>query len=221
MQNTTLFIIPCACSLGSTVALELLGKPYQIGITTPEIRASKEFRIINPLGKVSALINGRDLVSENSAILLYLIDQNPDSVIGLPLGSKERTETYIWLSYLSSTLHIAFAPLFRPAAYVDESAIDMFTRNSVRRLKDVLAYVNSYLTENDYFVGEKASLVDAQAYGILRWTVRFGVIHEFPAIAAFLQRMEEIPAVQNAMKIEEQKAETLTNSSFAGYYEFA
>lgn len=222
MKDTTLFIIPGACSFGSMVALEWLAKPYQVGITTPEIRSSKEFKTINPLGKVGALKDGDNLVAENIAILLYLVDSNPDSVINIPLNTQERVEAYKWLSYLSSTLHVAFGPLFRPSAYVEESAVEMFTKYTISRLKDVLAYVDSYLAANKFFIGDKVSIVDAQAYGLLRWSVKFNVLNDdYPAIKNFLQQMEQLPVVQNALNIEEQKTENLSNSSFAGYYKFA
>ena len=70
MDMPILFIIPGACSLGSMVALEWTNKPYKIGITTPEIRASEAFRAINPTGKVAALKDGNQVIGENLAILL-------------------------------------------------------------------------------------------------------------------------------------------------------
>ena len=214
----TLYIIPGACALGSMVALEWLGNPYQVSLTTPEIRKSPEFLAINPLGRVGALQDGDNLVYENLAILMYLVDQNPNTEIGLPLNSKERIETYKWLSYLSSTLHIAFSPLFYPERFVSEQNIEDFKQKMIARLRDVLAYVDSYLSKNKYFVGSKISIVDAQAYGILRWSEKAGMLSDYQNIANFITRMGEIPAVKNALNIEKQTTDNLINSSFAGYH---
>lgn len=90
----TLFIIPGACSFGSIVTLEMLKQPYKIGLTTAEIRQSSKFRAINPLGKVGALKDGDILVYENLAILLYLVDKNPDSQIAIPVNTANRIDTY-------------------------------------------------------------------------------------------------------------------------------
>ena len=216
----SLFIIPGACSFGSIVALERLNQPYQVGITTVEIRQSAEFRAINPLGKVGALKDGDNLVCENLAILLYLVDKNPDSKIALALNSKERVDTYKWLSYLSSTLHVAFSPLFHPAAFVDEAQINEFKQKMLLRLRAVLAYVDSYLADNQYFVGGKFTVVDGQAYGLLRWAEGFELLNDYPAISSFISNMNQLPEIQNANNIEQQKVDKLINSSFSGYYQF-
>jgi glutathione S-transferase len=216
----TLFIIPGACSFGSMVALEWQNKPYQIGVTTPEIRQSPEFRAINPLGKVGALKDGDTLVYENLAILLYLVDKNPNAEFAIPINSVERIETYKWLSYLSSTLHAAFGPLFHPAPFVDESGLENFKQRMLKRVRDVLAYVDSYLAKNKYFVGSKVSVVDAQAYGLLRWAERFGILGEYKHISGFINMLNEIAAVKNALNIETQQTDKLVNSSFVGYYKF-
>lgn len=220
MKKTTLFIIPGACSFGSMVALEWLGKPYQIGITTPEIRKSPEFLKINPLGKVGTLIDNNNVIYENLAIILYMIDQNPSSKIAIPVNSKERIEAYKWLSYLSSTLHVAFGPLFSPNSFVDESAIDMFKTNSIKKLKGILSYVDTYLQNNSYLITKTPTVIDAQAYGLLRWSVKFGVLDDFKHIQSFISRMNKEVAVKNALNIEQNKTDELINSSFTGYYNF-
>lgn len=217
----TLFIIPGACSFGSMVALEWINEPYQIGITTAEIRASQAFKAINPLGKVGALQDGETLVYENLAILLYLVDKYPNSKIAISINTKERIETYKWLSYLSSTLHVAFSPLFNPTAYVEASILEPFKQGIINRLRNVLSYLNTYLNSTKYFISDKPTTVDAQAYGLLRWLERFGLGQEYTGINEFMARMKQLPEVNNALQIEQQNTNALNNSSFAGYYTFA
>lgn len=219
MKYTTLFIIPGACSFGSMLALEVLNKPYQICITNAEIRASEAFRKINPLGRVGTLVDGNYSVYENLAILFYLVDKNPDSRIGLALNSYERIEAYKWLSYFASTVHVAFSQLFYPGNFVDESALVMFKANLLKRLKDILANVDTHLSKTKYFTGGVApTIVDGQCYGILRWTEKFEILNEFPHIRDFINRMNELPAVKNILNIEQGKVDLVANSSFAGYY---
>lgn len=214
----TLFIIPGACSLGSMVALEWLGAPYQVSITTVEGRAGDAFRKINPLGKVAALLDGENIIYENLAILLYLVDQNPHSKIALPLNTHERTETYIWLSYIASTIHAAFGPLFRANEFVDDSAMEIFKAKVIERIRKIFAHVNTHLTKSKYFIGSTPTIVDAQAYGILRWSEKFSTLERFPQIEDFMLRMRELPAVKNALNIEQNKTGELINSPFVGYY---
>ena len=216
----TLFIIPGACSFGSMVALEWLQQPYQVGITTAEIRSGAEFRAINPLGKVGALKDGDNMIYENIAILLYLVDKNPDSKIAIPLNTPQRINAYKWLSYLSSTLHVAFSPLFNPSAFVDEADVEKFKLKMIGRLQGVLAYVDSYLKENEYFISTTPGIVDAQAYGLLRWAEKFNLLKQYNSVNNFIQRLGTLPAVRNALNIEQQQVDTLIDSGFAGYYVF-
>lgn len=214
----TLFIIPGACSFGAMFALELLNQPYKIGITTKEIRQTPQFRAINPVGKVAALQDENNLIYENLAILFYLADKNPDSKIGLPLNSKDRIDAYKWLSYIVSTLHVAFGPLFNPSAFADEKCAESVKLKVIERLRDILAFMNEYLLDKHYFVGDKLTIVDGHAYGILRWTTKLDLLKDYPAINLFMTRMGELPAVQNVLNIEQQQP--VSNSSFAGYYTF-
>lgn len=218
----TLFIAPGACSFGSIVALELLAQPYQVGITTPEIRAGKEFRAINPLGKVGSFKDSDNLIYENAAILMYLVDKNPNSKISLNFNSKERIEAYKWLSYLSSTLHTAFGPIFQPKAFVDdEAAIEKLKQKTVERIKAILAHLDEHLARHKYFIGDTLSIIDGQAYGLIRWANKFDLLKDYPAVSKFMAHMGQLPSVQNALNIEQQKADKLVDSKFTGYYKFA
>lgn len=90
----------------------------------------------------------------------------------------------------------------------------------ISRLREVLTYVDSHLAINNYFVGNKLTIVDAQAYGLLRWSEKFGLLADYPAISGFLTRMNTLSEFNNAKLIEEQKTSSLNNSHFAGYYDF-
>ena len=219
-MQTTLFISPGACSFGSIVALEWANKPYKVCITTPELRSTTEFRKINPLGRVGALKDEDNLIYENAAILLHLADKHKDSSIGIPLNSKERIETYKWLSYLSSTLHTAFSPLFAPSRFVSAENIEAFQNKAIENLQPILKFIDDHLANHKYFVGNKPSIVDAQAYGLLRWRDRFNALPKYTNIERFMAEIKVIPAVQNALNIEQNNLDKVQNSSFAGYFTF-
>ncbi|MCC2645149.1 MAG: hypothetical protein K0R94_927 [Burkholderiales bacterium] len=220
MNDTVLFIIPGACSFGSMVALELIGKPYKIGITTAQIRKSDAFLKINPLGKVGALLDNGNVIYENSAIIMYLVDNNPQSKIFMPLESKDRIEAYKWLSYLSSNLHVSFGPLFRPEAFIDEANIPQLREFAIKKLNNIFEYIDNYLSKNAFLFSKEMTVIDAQAYGILRFGNKFNLLDNYKNIQAYLDRMNQISVIQNALNIEQQKIELLKNSSFAGYWVF-
>jgi len=224
MSQPVLFIIPGACSLGSMISLEWLDIPYQIGITTPEIRATPNFRKVNPTGKVGALKDDDIVVGENLAILLYLVDKNPNSSIGFRVGAPERVKMYQWLSYLSSTLHPAFSQVRFPGRFVSTTKTEDFQELAIQRLIAVLSYIESSFLASGLLIADHPTAVDAQAYGLLRWIRLLSELEisikleDYPSIAKFMTIMEQLPAVQNALAIENQ--EQVNNSKFNGYFNF-
>ena len=170
LDKPVLFIIPGACSLGSQITLEWLDIPYQIGITTTEIRASETFKKINPTGKVGALKDGDLTVGENLAILLYLADKYQNKQLVGGVGSIERIKAYQWLSYLASTLHPAFSQSIHSTRFIDDSGLSVFKKLAISRLTAAVAYIDQEFDKNKgFFVGQALTIVDAQAYGLLRW----------------------------------------------------
>src|SRR5258708_39633848 len=84
---------------------------------------------VNPLGKVPALaINGR-VLTEAAAILSYIADRVPEKELLPPAGTLKRAIAHEWLNFLSSTVHIAFRPVFRPERLAESDGCG----NSVRR----------------------------------------------------------------------------------------
>jgi len=227
MNQPVLFIIPGACALGSQITLEWIKEPYQIGLTTPEIRAGKEFRKVNPAGKVGALKDGDQVVAENLAILLYLADKYQDKNIAPLPNTGGRARIYQWLSYLSSTLHPAFGQVSFPQRFIAPEHTEQFKRLALERLVAVLGFIDNSFNVDGLLVGSKPTIVEAQAYGLLRWIKGFHgstpvvSIDDFSGIKEFLHLMEKDQAVRNALAIESNHVESVENSKFSGYFQFS
>src|SRR5258707_855665 len=128
----TLFYSPMACSLSCHVALEESGLEYEtVEINTKtQANLTESYTAINPLGKVPALaIEGR-ILTEAAAILSYIADRVPERELLPPAGTLKRAIAHEWLNFLSSTVHIAFRPVFRPERLAEGDGC----RNSCRRL---------------------------------------------------------------------------------------
>lgn len=248
MQNNSspiLFIIPGACSLGSIITLELLNISYQVCITDEKIRASAEFRNVNPIGKVAALKDHNICVGENIAIIQYLLDAYGDDNNGQarvkPQMSefinqagheenvffppkhdlKHRAKMYQWLSYCASTLHPAFSQVNYAHKYAPEYT-EEFKKAAYQSLLLVLDYINESLKSGYLLFNDKMSIVDGQAYGLLRWLSYTPngeqILLERSNIKRFLQDMEHVRQVSNALSIEKQQVSSLKDSQFAGYF---
>ena len=128
---------------------------------------------------------------------------------------------------MASTLHPAFSHNFYPERFIDATGLESFKQLAATRLNATLTYIEKELAENDcFFVGDNLTIVDMQAYGLLRWTKRHTIqnnlVHltSFPMVLRFLEKMEAMQKVQNALALENQTPQHIFNSKFAGYFEF-
>jgi len=107
---------PLACSLASRLALVEAGLPHEIAFvnTAGGEQLSEAYRRINPRGQVPALETDEGVLTESTAILPYIADLAPEKHLFPPAGTFARAQAQAWLSYLSSTLHVALARAMFP-----------------------------------------------------------------------------------------------------------
>lgn len=200
-----LYYNPGSCSLASHAALEEAGLTYTIEKVDLTIGANerKEYLATNIWGRVPALeINGR-VLTENIAILSYIADQAPERKLLPPAGSMEQVRALEWLALLSSTVHVAFRPIFRPArlaateaGQADVSAVGLAALNRT------LASLEQKVGEGPFALGDTFSLVDLYLFVFLFWMQRpvlAGKLEPRPLLDAFRDRLAARISVRRAM----------------------
>src|SRR5579871_432375 len=115
-----LYYSPGACSLASHVVLHELCVPFTaVRIVIAEgAHLRPEYLAINPRGRVPTLIVDGIPVTENSAILTWLGQQ--DSRLFPAPGTLAAARASEWLAWLTSAVHIAFAQVWRGARFSDD-----------------------------------------------------------------------------------------------------
>ena len=78
-----LYSAPGTCATAMHIALEWIGKPFEVEHLDFKGMKSADYLKINPAGVVPTLVDGDLVLPEGMAILLHLLDQNPESNIGL------------------------------------------------------------------------------------------------------------------------------------------
>ncbi|WNW13904.1 glutathione transferase GstA [Pseudomonas sp. DTU_2021_1001937_2_SI_NGA_ILE_001] len=195
-----LYFAPMACSLSPHIVLRELGLPFELVRVNTKTKATSEgrdFREINPKGYVAALLldNGQ-LLTEGPAIVQYLADQVPGNSLAPANGTWERTRLQEMLNFISTEIHGGAGPLFNPE--LPEAAKAIFREKLFKRL----AYVNQQLAQQDYLLGS-FGLADAYLFTVLNWLPFFNVdVKDWPALAAFVERVKARPSVQEAMAAE-------------------
>ena len=202
----TLFYSPGACSLAPHIVLEELGLDFErrpVLIAERE-HLSEEYLRINPRGRVPTLIADGTMITEVPAILTYLGSLRRDSGLLPPDGSVELARACELAAWLSSTLHIAYAQLWRPERFLpegaDSSVLVEHGRTLVRRHNTQLeAWI-----KGPWLLGESYSIADAYLLPFYRWGNRIGLAmsREYPRWADWTRRMLERPAVARAIATE-------------------
>ena len=68
-----------------------------------------EYRAINPMGKIPALVDGDVVVTETAAICAYLADKFPEKGFAPQPDSTERGRYYRYLFFAGNTLEPMFS----------------------------------------------------------------------------------------------------------------
>jgi glutathione S-transferase len=197
-----LFYAPGSSSLLPHIALCEAGLPFdaiRIDEHTKAIAGGGDFRSVNPLGYVPALVlDDGTLLTEGVAIVQYIADLVPDKKLAPCNGTIERVKLQAWLNFCASEMHKGgFSPLFYKG--VPEEGRDVFRI----RLKNRFAYLDHHLSSNAYLMGSEYSVADAHLFVVSNWAtwVNFD-LSPYRAVLAYRERVGARPAVMAALEME-------------------
>lgn len=203
-----LYYSPGACSMAPHIALEEIGRPYQTELVSSaggRMTNTPEWRAVNPKGRVPALlgvpgrIGGADgLLTEASAILVYLARTNPDARL-LPADPAAEARCLEWLSWLGSAVHaVTYGLIWRPRRYSDDAADDAaLLAKGQATVREQYAYIESLLADGrDWAVPGGYSVADPYLLVFYRWGQVTGLdMSSYPAWTALTRATVARPAV--------------------------
>jgi glutathione S-transferase len=197
-----LYFSPGACSLASHIALNEIGKPFEIekvDFATRKTASGKDFKTISPNGYVPAVeVAPGEVLTEGAAILQYLADAHPDARLAPASGTLARARTNELLTFISSELHKGFSPLFNPAITPEAREATIAKLNTrFARVETILGDGRAYLT------GDSFTVADAYLFTVANWAGVVKVdLSAYPKLNAFQARVAARPAVKAAMGAE-------------------
>src|SRR5262245_57281747 len=132
---------------------------------TKAIEGGGDYRAVNPLGYVPALLlDDGTLLTEGAAIVQYIADQVPSKGLAPPNGTIERAKLQAWLNFFSSEMHKgAYGPIFHKG--LSEACKDVFRD----RLRARYAHLDRHLANNEYLMGMGFTIADANSFTITNW----------------------------------------------------
>ena len=196
-----LYFSPGACSLSPHIVLLESGLPFEcekVDLKQKTTASGTDFSTINPKGYVPALqLDGGLVLTEGPAIVQYLADQAPARARAPASGTIERYRLQEWLDFISTELHKQFSPLFDPAC---ESTL---RARQVEKIGGRFDWVSKQLGNRDYLMGSAFTVADAYLFTIQTWCGPVGIdLAKWPTLQAYKRRVEQRPAVREALKAE-------------------
>lgn len=203
-----LYSAPGTCATAMHIVLEWIGKPYEVEHLDFAGMKSPEYLKLNPQGVVPTFVDQDGPLAEGLAILLRLVDQNPEAGVGPATGEAGRDEMYQWLAYLSATLHPFFWPYFMPGRYHADAAQHDAVRQAAQERVDVaLTVIDQHLEGKDWMLGDKKSVVDAFLYPMAGWAYGFDKpTSAYPNVDRVIRQLAADPAVQAVHEAQGTKA---------------
>ena len=193
-----LYSAPGTCGTAMHIVLEWIGKPYEVEHISFAKMKSPAYLAINPAGVVPSLVDEQGPLSEGLAILLKLVDENPDANIGPAIGTADRNQLYRWLAFISATLHPFFWPYFMPRNYHPDSAqFDDIKTAAQGRVAGALDVIEANLEGKTWMLGDQKSVADAFLYPMANWAYAFDKpTSHYPNIDRVVRQLAADPAVQ-------------------------
>ncbi|KVS69729.1 glutathione S-transferase family protein [Burkholderia cepacia] len=206
MTTHTLFYCPGHLSFAPHVILRELGEPFKLALVSIKDGAtqSAEFRQLNPKGKVPVLHTGDEVLTESSAILLYLALRFPLArlVPDTPMGLARAVE---WMNWLASVLPGTVALNFHPSRFSeDPTAHDGIRAKGRAGIVAAYAQIDERLAARDWALGDHYSIVDPMLLIFFKWGNMLKLdMRGFEHWAAHTERMLRRPAVATALSVEQ------------------
>jgi len=144
----------------------------------------------NIFGAVPVLEDGPVIISDSTAILVYLASKYDTKRNWLPLGNEESANVQRFLSIASG--EIAFGPA--AARLVTVFGADLNHEKAIKDSHALLETLETHLNGRDWLAGDHATIADIADYTYIAHAPEGNVsLNAYPNIRAWLTRVEALP----------------------------
>lgn len=172
--------------------LEEVGEPYEtVVLDYYTSMKAPEYMVVNPMGKVPALVHDGKVITENAAICTYLAMTFPES----GLIAEDKAAFFRWMFFGAGPLEQAVVNTsfgWLPKGQLDKRRV------GYGDLEDVVRALTGHLAEHDYIADGRFTAADVFLGSQIGWGMQFGTIPANDALTAYWSRLKDRPALQTA-----------------------
>ena len=193
MAQITFFHCPMSRSSNTMFLLEELGQPYEVRLTDVRVGAGQTagYLAINPMGKVPAIVDDGEIVTESGAICLYLADKYPGAGLAPPIGDPRRAPYLRWLFFASNMDVVLVERMCKREPMAATSA-------GYGDYDRVMRTLRAGLEQGPWLLGEQFTAADVIIGGGIPWAFMNRTIPAEPPFKAYAERIQARPAYQRA-----------------------
>ncbi len=198
-----LWYAPLTRSIRVLWLLEELGVSYELERVEFKVPSSRFFVQDTPTGKLPTIEDGGLVLCESGAIVEYLVECYGEGRLAPPRGTPERGRYLQWIHMAEGTVFPPVGILVWLSRYRTDGDEYASLQEATRaRAEAGVQFVENELSSGQYLLGDDFSAADVMM-GFSLVAARFmDVIDDrYPAVQAYLSRLEQRPAYREAIKI--------------------
>jgi glutathione S-transferase len=192
-MTITLYASVASRSLSAFWMLEELGLAYAVHDVDLRKRANDapEYRRLNPIGKVPALVDGKVEVAEAPAICLYLADRYGYGALAPKIDDSARGRYLQWMVFSTA--------VFEPTIFVSEvKQPERSWGPGWGKREDVFDAVERAVANGPWLMGTHFTAADVMLGSLVQIGLFNNLVPRAPALLAYDARLEARPARKRA-----------------------
>lgn len=178
--------------------LEEVGRPYEtVVLGYADSMKAEDYRAVNPMMKVPAIVHDDRVVTETAAICAYLAEAFPEA--GLAPTPDERADYYRWMFFAAGPVEAAVT---NRAMKVEPDA-DQQRMAGYGTFDLTMQVLEQAIARNRFVAGDRFTAADVYVGSGVGWYMRFGMLPQSATFDAYLERIESRPAYKRAGELDD------------------
>jgi GST-like protein len=173
--------------------LTLLDLPYRVVEAYGDDPALFE---ANPMRQVPALVPpGGELMTESSAILIWLADSHPEARLAPTMAAHTRPAFLRWMAFVSSAIYALYWIRDEPGRIIDDPELGKIAKARIGdRFIACWTIMEAQVDPGRYILGDELSVLDLYVAVISRWAGGRGRFNDAaPKLAEVARRVDTDP----------------------------